>query len=275
MNSTSPYNSAPVNEVPEDTPRAPENENTLAALAMPLGETVLVLTGQGAPAYGILHRSRAMTGQSDFFRLQFRGYAQAEGHEWQPFTGDDAHFHATQNCAWVRVDHPSRSVTFGPRGGITASEAFHGTGLATYLFGLAISWVKGIYPDYTVNPGLITLSSTVTEEERLQRNAFYASQGFQFEWQDANQRSALFFQDKINKLLGVWDREHISEISGEAMLQSLAEQDTARAQLEEQLARQESAQSALRQALQKEKNTSQIMMGVIILAGIMAIWAVV
>ncbi|MTD32588.1 hypothetical protein [Paludibacterium denitrificans] len=50
------------------------------------------------------------------------------------------------------------------------------------------------------------------------------------------------------------------------MLQSLAEQDTARAQLEEQLARQESAQSALRQALQKEKNTSQIMMGVIILA---------
>ena len=105
----------PAPKAEEAVLRAPENENTLATLAIPLGETILTLTANGIPIYGILQRSRAMTEQSDFFRLQFRGYARAEGHRWQLFEGEDSHFQAAHNCAWVRVDRPSRTVTFGPK----------------------------------------------------------------------------------------------------------------------------------------------------------------
>jgi hypothetical protein len=260
---------------PEVELRAPENENTLATLAMPLGETVLTLTASGVPIYGILHRSRAMTGQSDFFRLQFRGFARTEGNQWLHYTNDDARFHTSYNCAWVRVDHPSRSVTFGPKNGINCTEAFAGLGLDTFLFAQTISWVKGAYPDYAISPGLIGITGNVSEEEKLRRNAFYASQGFQFDWQDAAQRTGLYFKDKVSRLLGVWDKEHIQEVGGEAMLQSLAQQDETRAALEDKVNRLESSYSSLKSALQRERNTSQILMGVLIIGVMLALWALI
>ena len=255
--------------------RAPENENTLATLAMPQGETVLTLTASGIPIYGILHRSRAMTAQSDFFRLQFRGFARAEGSQWQHYANDEARFHVSHNCAWVRVDHPSRSITFGPKNGINCTEAFTGLGLDTFLFAQGINWVKSAYPDYAISPGMVYISGTASEEEKLRRNAFYASQGFQFDWQDATQRSGLYFKDKVSRLLGVWDKQHIQEVGGEAMLQSLSQQDETRAELEEKVTRLEAAHSNLKSALQKERNTSQILMGVLIVGVMLALWAVI
>ncbi|WP_159875482.1 MULTISPECIES: hypothetical protein [Aquitalea] len=260
---------------PEAELRTPENENTLATMAMPLGETVLTLSASAAPIYGILHRSRAMTGQSDFFRLQFRGFARIEGNQWQHYANDDARFHTTYNCAWVRVDHPSHSVTFGPKNGVNCTEAFAGQGLDTFLFAQTIAWVKGIYPDYAISPGMIAITGNASEEEKLRRNAFYASQGFQFDWQDAAQRTGLYFKDKISRLLGVWDKEHIQEVGGEAMLQSLAMQDESRLALEEKVALLESAHSSMKSALQKERNTSQILMGVLIIGVMLALWAVI
>ena len=260
---------------PEPELRAPESENTLATLAMPRGESVLTLTAGSAPVYGILHRSRAMTSQSDFFRLQFRGFARIEGSQWQHYANDDARFHVAYNCAWVRVDHPSRSVTFGPKNGINCTEAFHGLGLDTFLFAQTIIWVKGIYPDYAISPGLIAITGNASEEEKLRRNAFYASQGFQFDWQDAAQRTGLFFKDKISRLLGVWDKDHIQEVGGEAMLQSRAMQDESRVALEDKVSRLEAAHSTMKSALQKERNTSQILMGVLIIGVMLALWAVI
>lgn len=253
---------------------APESEAYLASLAMPLGETVLMLSRDGVAIYGILHRSRAMTGQSDYFRLQFRGFAIATGTQWQAFSGDDAQFHTVYNSAWVRADHPGRSATFGPKGGVMTSETFRHGGLDTFLLAQVIGWIKGIYPDYAVSPGLVTLPSNCSEDERLQRNAFFARQGFEFEWQDSNQKNALFFKDKVNKLLGVWDKDHITEYSGEAMLQTMAQQEETRAQLEQRLALLESRQQTLQQALQKERSTAQIMTGVVILVLIIGMWAV-
>lgn len=254
-------------------PPAPESEAYLASLAMPLGETVLMLSRDGVAIYGILHRSRAMTGQSDYFRLQFRGFASTTGTQWQPFSGEDAQFHTVYNSAWVRADHRSRSATFGPKGGVMTSETFRHGGLDTFLQAQVIGWVKGIYPEYAVSPGLVTLSPNCSEDERLQRNAFFARQGFEFEWQDSNQKNALFFKDKVNKLLGVWDKEHITEFSGEAMLQTMAQQQEARQQLEQHLATLEARQQTLQQALQKERSTAQIMTGVVILVLIIGLWA--
>ena len=61
---------------------APENETYLTGIAMPLGEAVVQMTLGGQPAYGILQRSRAFTEQSDFFRVQFRGYARQADGRW-------------------------------------------------------------------------------------------------------------------------------------------------------------------------------------------------
>ncbi len=274
MTSPSPKTPAPA-KAEETPPKPPENEMTLATLALPLGETILTLNRDGKRVYGILQRSRAMTEQSDYFRLQFRGYARADGQQWQMLEGDDSRFHGTLNCAWVRVDRPSRSVTFGPKGGVMASDALYGTGLDTFLFAGVISWAKGVCPDFTISPGLVTMNGPASsEEEKLRRNGFYASQGFEFEWQDPAQRSALYFKDKVSKLLGVWNREAVTEFGGEEMLKSLISQDEARAELRKQLEQLENSHANLKRALMKEKNTSQILTGVLILVAVFTLWAV-
>ncbi|AUH50332.1 hypothetical protein CXB49_05660 [Chromobacterium sp. ATCC 53434] len=266
----------PTPQTEEEIPLPPpENEVNLANLAIPLGETILTLSADGRPIYGILQRSRAMTAQSDYFRLQFRGYARSDGAHWQPLEGDDSRFHAVYNLAWIRVDRPSKSVTFGPKSGVQTSPGLAGSGLDTYLFACIITWAKGVCPEFTINPGMVTMGQTHSEEERLSCHAFYASQGFQFEWQDPAQRTALYFKDKVGKLLGVWNKEAVKEFGGEEMLKTLAGQDEARAALQQKLEQVESAHDSLKRALQKEKSTSQILTGVLIVAAMIAIWAVI
>ena len=270
---TTPANSNKTAAPPEVEHKAPESDTTLATLAMPIGEVVLTLRATGTPIYGILNRSRAMTGQSDYYRLQFRGFARTEAGKWEYYDNEDAQFHPSHNCAWAKVDHPSKSISFGPRPGVTCSESFAGLGLETFLFAQVIIWAKGIYPSYSVAPGLVTIPSTATQEERMSRNAFYASQGLQFDWQDEQQRSGLYFKDRASRLLGVWDKEHIEEVGGESMLKTLAGQDASRSELEEKVHRLESAHLTLKSSLQKEKNTSQILMGILILGIMLALWA--
>ena len=61
----------------------------------------------------------------------------------------------------------------------------------------------------------------------------------------------MYFKDKVNKLLGVWNKELITEVGGEAMLQSLARQDETRAELEQRLEKLESVHDSLKRALQR------------------------
>ncbi|QEL55894.1 hypothetical protein [Chromobacterium paludis] len=250
----------------------PESEGALANQAIPLGESILTIQAGEHPIYGIMQRSRAVTAQSDYYRLQFRGYARSDGTHWVPMEGDDSRFHAQYNLAWVRVDRPSQTVTFGPKNGVQCSPGLEGTGLDTYLFGNAIAWAKSTCPDYAISPGLITIGSS-SDEERTKKHAFYASQAFQFEWQDPAQRNALFFKDKVSKLLGVWNKDAIREFGGEEMLQMLAGQDEARMALQYELDQAENAQDTMKRALQKEKSTSQILTGVLILMAIIGVWA--
>jgi hypothetical protein len=255
--------------------RAPENETTLATLAMPMGESVLHMQVQGKAVYGILSRSRAMTEQSDFFRMQFRGYARNEGPHWERFAGEDASFHNLHNCAWARVDHPSRSVTFGPKGGIAVSDMMSGSGLDIFLFAGVISWVKNVYPDFSVSPGMITLPNTATEDDRRRKSAFYARQGLEFEWKDEAQRSGLYFKDKVSKLIGVCDIDTIAEFGGEAMLQALAKQDEERYALQQRVATMETQTRSFHAALLKERSTTQVLAGMLVLLLLLVIWVVI
>ncbi len=255
--------------------RAPENENTLASLAMPLAESVLVITQGITVFYGILHSSRATTEQSDFYRVQYRSFMQNEGNEWQTLEGEEAHYHAVYNCAWVRVDHPSRSVTFGPKNGISPSDMMRGTGVDTFLFAAVINWVKMYYPEYAVSPGMVTMPSGASEDDKLQRHAFYASQGFSFEWKDELQRSGLYFRDKVSRLIGVCSLPHLQSFTGETMLLSLAEQDQARHALQRKVDLMEARSASLQAMLAKERSTTQILLGILVLLLLIGTWAVI
>lgn len=255
--------------------KAPENDIDLANLTMPLGETVLKLQGEnGVLMYGILQRNRAVTPQSDFFRLQFRGYAINSNASWGGFPEEETGFHTSRNCAWARVDHPSHSITFGPKAGILITDTVHGTGLDDFVFAAVISWAKAVYPNYSVSPGSVSISSNASEDERLHRQAFYAKQGFEFEWTDDTRRAGLYFKDKANRLIGVCESTLVAEFGGEAMLQTLIKQDQQRQELEQSMAKIQSMNNAVHQALDKERHTAQALMVALVIILIIGLWAI-
>jgi hypothetical protein len=260
---------------PEPEVKAPENETDLANIAMPLSETVLKMQGKNnVLMYGILQRNRAVTPQSDFMRLQFRGYAINSNNTWGGFPEEETGFHASRNCAWVRIDHPSKSIAFGPRAGIIITDTVQGSGLDDFLFAAVVAWVKITYPSYSVSPGMVTIQNSSTEADKLHRQAFYAKQGFDFEWNDNSQRSGLYFKDKASRLIGVCENEQIAEFGGEAMLQTLIKQDQDRQELEQRMAKTQAMNNAVHQALDKEKHTAQALMVALVIVLIIGMWAV-
>ena len=258
---------------PKPEVKPPESETDLANLAMPLGETVLKMQGEnGVLMYGILQRNRAVTQQSDFFRLQFRGYAINSNATWGGFPEEATSFHASRNSAWVRVDHPSQSITFGPKAGIIITDTVAGSGLDDFLLAAVVSWVKATYPAYRVSPGSVSIQNASTEAERLHKQAFYAKQGFDFEWEES-QRSGLYFKDKASRLIGVCENKQIAEFGGEAMLQTLIKQDQERHELEQRMAKTQAMNNAVHQALDKEKHTAQALMVALVIVIVIGLWA--
>lgn len=275
--STSTQEPVPKNEIKEEVViPAAESEATLATLAMPLGESVLKLQGDNlALLYGVMQRNRAVTRQSDFFRVQFRGIVRNNGHVWTTFADDDedARFHSVRNCAWVRVDHPSRSVTFGPKSGINVGEAMRGPGLAEFLFSAVVSWAKNTYPEYSASPGTLLLSARLSDDEKLRKQAFYAKQGFEFEWSGEGLRTGTYQKDQVSRLIGVCDSTFIAEFSGETMLQTLIRQDEEHQALQKRLAKSEALNNAVHQALDKERHTSQALIVALVLTLLMVLWS--
>ncbi|WP_215781819.1 MULTISPECIES: hypothetical protein [unclassified Paludibacterium] len=254
--------------------KAPESDTALANIAMPLGESIIKLQRDSSVLlYGILQRNRAVTQQSDFFRVQCRGYAINQNGSWGAFPEDEARFHASRNCAWVRVDHPSRSITFGPKAGILITDTLQGAGLDDFLFAAVIAWVKGTYPEYSASPGMLMIQAGTSESERLHKQAFFAKQGFDFEWSDEQQRSGLYYKDKVNRLIGVCESTMIAEFGGEAILQTLIKQDQDRHELQQRMEKIESLNNAVHQALDKERHTTQVLAVVLVVVMIIGLWA--
>lgn len=263
-----------MNSSPSETPAPPpESETLLQSRAETLSEEALALLAGSAPLYALLRRQYAQTTQSDYFRVQLRAHAVKHGLNWQAIDGDDAHWQDGSNLAYVCVDHPSATVSFGPRGGISTSERLAGHGVSAYLFAQTILWAKARYPDYSVKGGLLHLADSASEEERLRRNSFYASQGFDFEWFDPEQRTGRYYKKRVDQLLGVWDSGTIRDISCEHLLDSLAQQDGKRAELEEQLARLASHKEHLASRYERERLLNLILTGVtcfVLTMGLMA-----
>jgi hypothetical protein len=256
--------------------KAPENEVALANLALPLGESVLKLQGKDdALLYGIMQRNRAVTPQSDFFRVQFRGYAVNHNHSWGAFDEEDTQYQPGRNCAWVRVDHPSRALTFGPKAGIIIGDSLSATGLDDFLFAAIVSWAKSSYPDYKASPGMLMVPVGTTDEAKLHLQAFYAKQGFDFEWKPDDPRAGLYFKDKISRLIGMCDNSNLVEFSGEDMLRSLIKQDEERKELETRMGKIESLNNAVHQALDKERHTTQVLMVALVVMLVICLWALI
>jgi len=267
---------APAQTTVADEPvlKAPENESALANLAMPLGDTIVKLQGENQLLYGVVQRNRAVTPQSDFFRVQFKGLSSNSGHVWTPFNDEDGQFHVGRNCAWAKVDHPSRSIVFGPKNGVIVGERMRAPGLEDFLFAAVVSWAKNTYPDYSASPGMLMMQARGTDEERLHRQAFYAKQGFEFEWNDQGQRSALYYKDRVGRLIGVCESTLIVEFGGEAMLQTLIKQDQERQELEQRMVKIEALNNVVHQALDKERHTTQVLTVALLFTLVIVLWAV-
>jgi hypothetical protein len=240
-----------------------------------LGETILKLQGdQLNLLYGILQRNRALTAQSDFFRVQFRGVVCNDGPTWTPIEDEDALFQAGRNCAWARADHPSRTVSFGPKPGIVVGEKMRGPGLEDYLFAAVVCWAKNTYPEYRASHGTVLTPSRTSEEDKLRKQAFYAKQGFEFEWGGEGQRTGVYSKEQVGRLIGVCESNFIAEFGGEAMLQTLIKQDENQQALERRLSKSEALNNAIHQALDKERHTSQALIVALVLTMALVLWAV-
>jgi len=254
----------------------PESDKSLAARAVPISETVLMLQDEAGPLYGLVRKSHVRTEQSEYLCVQFRGVARlVDSSNWQPLDNVNHDYAASEHCAWIKADFPSKTVSFGPSTGIVIEPPFEQSELANYLLVQLIAWAKVHYPDYSVTPGAFALPGSLTEQEKLARQAFFAAQGFDFEWLDPEQRTGRYSKDKVHRLIGMADQDAASEISGAALLESISRQEAHRHELEGQLANLDSGRASLQRQLQRERSVNQILSGVLLTALVAVLfWAI-
>lgn len=240
----------------------PEDETALGNHSIRHAEQLLALIDNGVPVYIFSRTSHYHTPQSDFYRIQFMGYARAEGQKWLPLNGESSEWLNTRNCLQVCVDHPSHSVVLGPKSGFHLSPELSGLGLSSYAYSQIINWLKDHYPDYRVLPSAVPPPETEGEEARTHRNSRLAAHGFDFEWDDSLEANGRYFKAKVRQLISGWDSDKVSEISLTALLTTVSRQDEERIALEHKLHGLQSQERSLEITLQKEKQTNLILTGV-------------
>lgn len=236
-------------------------------------EAVLALPAGSQTVFALLRKLRGQRATSDTFRVQLRACMRQYGEDWQLLDGDDAKWYDTLNSAWVIADHDSRTLHFGPKGGIPVSETLAGHGLPAYLFAQTILWAKQRYPDYAVARILLHPDEAADEESRLRRNSFYASQGFDFEWFDHEQRAGCCFKGRADQLLAVWDLQTVRDLSCEALIGLVAEENTLRIEAQDARARMASHKEHLESRFERERMINLILTGVtcfVLTMGLMA-----
>ncbi|MGC5704042.1 hypothetical protein J4P02_27960 [Pseudomonas sp. NFXW11] len=92
-------------------------------------------------------------------------------------TGARSTFHTWHNQVSVTICHVTCQIKIGPTGQLIMSK--QGIGLGPALMACVLTWLqnRGI-PDYTVDPGFLSLVDAATPAAREQRNRFYMAFGF-------------------------------------------------------------------------------------------------
>ncbi|MDC7705577.1 hypothetical protein [Vogesella indigofera] len=241
---------------------SPEDESHLAGRCTPQAEQLIALLDNGVPIYLFSRISSGHTFQSDFFRIQFVTFARAEGSQWLPLRGEASEWMNTRNCLQVAVDHPSHTVSFGPKSGFSLSPEISGLGLSGYAYSQAISWLKQRYPDYRVLPSVLPAPEADGEEARAHRNSRLAAHGFDFEWDDGSQVHGRYHKARVRQLISGWDNEKVAEVSLNALLTTLSRHDEERAELQHKLHSLQSQERSLETSLHKEKQTNLLLTGI-------------
>ncbi|MFC3625749.1 hypothetical protein ACFOKJ_06245 [Vogesella amnigena] len=239
-----------------------ENETLLAGFAATHGDQLLALNNNGDIIYVFARRSFAKTQQSDFFRIQFQTYALVHGTQWKPMQGEASDWMNTRNCIQVCVDHPRRSVFFGPRSGFLLSPELANLGLTGYAYAQVIQWLKNHFPDYSVAPANVPSPEADGEEARIKRNARLAAQGFDFEWIDSEQRAGRYFKSRAGNLISSWESDKVTEVPLNLLLDTVARLDNEKLELQKQLNATKHQERALEASLAKERHTNLILTGV-------------
>lgn len=248
---------------PEAAPLpSPEDESHLAGRSTAQAEQLIALFDNGVPIYLFSRISSGHSAQSDFFRIQFVTYARAEGNRWLPLSGEASEWMATRNCLQVAVDHPSQTVSFGPKSGFSLSPEIAGLGLSGYAYSQAINWLKQRYPDYRVLPSVLPAPEAEGEEARAHRNSRLAAHGFDFEWDDSTQVHGRYYKARVRQLISGWDSAKVTEISLSALLGTMSRHDEEHAELQQKLHGLQTQERSLETSLHKEKQTNLLLTGI-------------
>lgn len=87
-----------------------------------------------------------------------------------------ADFHSWHSQVSVTVCHATKSVKFGPSGQLIMGQ--RGIGLGPSLMACVITWlISKKIPEYSIDPGSLSVVDAKTEPDRHQRNKFYMAFG--------------------------------------------------------------------------------------------------
>ena len=123
--------------------------------------------------------------------------------------------HRTSNTLQFRVleqlQPDGRRVALarlGPRGQIAAEPRGHG--IMSYLRGVLVEWVAAEHPDAAVAPGSFTHDESRGEDERVQREQFFARAGFVVTGDGHRGRFGI---GALRELRTTWNTEKVAEIT--------------------------------------------------------------
>ncbi|SCK30970.1 hypothetical protein [Vogesella sp. LIG4] len=239
-----------------------ENETLLAGFSTSYGEQLLAASSNGSIIYVFARRSVAKTPQSDFFRIQFQAYTMVQGTQWKKIQGEASDWMNTRNCLQVCVDHPRRSIYFGPRSGFLLSPELANLGLTGYAYAQVIQWLKSHFADYSVAPANVPSPEADGEEARIKRNARLAAQGFDFEWIDSEQRAGRYFKERAGNLISSWETDKVTEVAPNLLLDTVARLDEEKLEQQKQINLVKLKERSLEASLTKERHTNLILTGV-------------
>lgn len=151
----------------------------------------------------------------------------------------DVRLPSNLNLLEVWVDHQTKTLRFGPEGGLVAEP--ENRGLGRFLLAQAIGWAQQSWGHYLIE-GETLSSRSMSSEARHRRDHCLQTQGFEVTYPEPLQPKALYAAPRVSALRPDWNAEKvriIEVVESAAMLEqadrNLLEQETRISEMQERM----------------------------------------
>ncbi|WAH60351.1 hypothetical protein LZ023_12820 [Pseudomonas silvicola] len=130
-----------------------------------------------------------------------------------------------QNRLEVWANHQTRTVTFGPEGGLQMEPL--NRGLGRFLMAQGVIWAQRKWAHYRVEGAALASKDGLNEDTRLRRDHALKSQGLTVTYTDAQHLKGSYADVQVGELIATWngDKVQVVEILDAANMLVLAEQN--------------------------------------------------